>query len=103
MGFVQHPGVVVGPNQEVQNTPERGEHIAPVEEFARQRPVRMLRTSANPVVVRTRTQQALQQPRGYDQILDNCEHTVTKALNGKPQNQQAVWGLGLAVLAMFAR
>jgi hypothetical protein len=102
MGLVQHLGVVVGPNQVLQNTPERGEHIATVEEFARQRPVRVLRTAANPVVVQARTQKALQQPRGYDLILNNCEHTVTKVLNGKPESQQVVWGIGLVALAMFA-
>lgn len=102
MGLVQHFGVVVGPNQVLQNTPERGEHVATVEEFARQRPVRVLRTTANPTVVQARTREALQQPGGYDLILNNCEHTVTKVLNGKPQSQQVVWGLGLATLAMFA-
>lgn len=98
LGFVQHMGLVVGTNQVLQNTPERGEHLSTVEGFAQQRPVKVVRTGADPRLVQARTSQALRQRSKYDLLSNNCEHTVTKVLNGVAHSPQVIFWCSLAAL-----
>ena len=56
LGIFDHIGVVVASNLVLQNTPERGEHIALVQEFAAGQPIKVQRTGADPscVIARAR-------------------------------------------------
>lgn len=99
LGLIRHLGLVIGPNQVLQNTPERGEHVATVQEFARKRSVDVLRTGAHPNVVQARASAILRRPRTYDLLRNNCEHTVTKVLTGVGRSGQALLWISLAISA----
>ncbi len=94
--IVTHVGVAVAPNLVLQNTPEKGEHLTTVQEFSAGKPVILHRTGANPATVVARAQAVISNPQKYDLIQNNCEHTVTKVIQGIAQSSQ------LAVFVMVA-
>ena len=82
LGIVTHRGVVVAPNLVLQNTPQKGEHLASIQEFSDGKPVRLHRTDANPSIVTARAQTILASPQKYNLFKNNCEHTATKVIHG---------------------
>lgn len=91
-----HVGVVVGPNLVLQNTPEKGEHFATVQEFSAGKPITVHRTGLNPSIVIARAKDILSNPQKYDLFQNNCEHTATKVVHGIAKSSQ------LAILAVIA-
>ncbi len=88
LGIVTHLGVVVAPGLVIQNRPGKGEHLATLKEFAGGKPVTVHRTAANPAEVTARAQAVLANPQGYDPIKNNCEHTVTRIIQGIARSPQ---------------
>lgn len=99
-GLFSHVGVVAGSNTVFQNTPEKGEHLARVDEFSPGgAPVSVHRTGANPFAVMTRIQAALAAPKRYDLARRNCEHSAYEAVEGRPRSPQLAFWLVLAAIA----
>ena len=99
-GFLTHMGVAIGPDRVIQNTREKGEHVATVQEFSAGKPVTVHRTGVNPSVTVARAQTVLANPQPYDPVQNNCEHTVTKIVHGIARSPQAAFYLTLTVTAL---
>lgn len=101
-----HKGVYVGNGLVVHNTPEHGEHVSSVVDFAANQTV-----SVTPIPQENRNDvmhqaaATLANPKPYDPIVRNCEHTVTRITKGREYSWQlflvgaAVLGLVLIVFA----
>jgi hypothetical protein len=98
LGVVTHYAVAFAPGLVVQNTPEKGEHAATVQDFAAGNPVTVHRTGADPSIVVARAQAILASPKKYHPIQNNCEHTVTKIIRGIAQSPQALFWCTVAFL-----
>jgi|SRR6185436_12747756 len=88
LGLIQHVGVFLGTNTVLNNTPERGEHISTFREFAGEAKVKVESTGANPWSVKMRADKIVSNPKPYDPIDRNCEHTANEAVYGKPSSFQ---------------
>ncbi|MGH7869227.1 MAG: hypothetical protein ACREP9_16730 [Candidatus Dormibacteraceae bacterium] len=99
LGIVQHEGVVIGPNAVLHNTPDKGEHVTTVEDFADGKPVRVYPTSAAPATIRARAQQLLYRPRPYDPLTRNCQHTASELIQGC---SSSTWIQAIALLLVIA-
>ena len=100
-GLVKHYGVYVGPNTVLQNTPEKGEHLISLEEFCGGKTVRMIPTGAHPADVMARARKILANPKKYDLVNCNCEHTASETVHGKATSPQLIL-LGLIFVAVAA-
>jgi hypothetical protein len=94
-GIVQHEGVVVGYNAVLHNTPDKGEHVSTLNEFAAGAPVEAQITEADPVQLVTRVQQLLSKPQDYDLLRRNCQHTASQLIRGAAKSP---WVIGVAVV-----
>ena len=88
VGIVTHFGVAITSDLVLQNTPEKGEHIATLQEFSAGKPVTVHRTNADPSIVVARAQTVLARPQKYDLLQNNCEHTTTKVVQGMARSSQ---------------
>jgi hypothetical protein len=95
-GFVQHRGVFLGGNAVITNTPDRGEHLATVDEFSAGERITPHRSGANPLDVLARGQRILAHPRKYDPIFRNCEHTASELTDGKAKSPSLTFVVVLA-------
>jgi hypothetical protein len=102
LGIFDHIGVVVAPNTVLQNTPERGEHLAPVEEFAAGQPIKVRLTGADSSRVAARARKILANAKAYNPFSRNCEHTASEVLHGVAKSPQLLFyvGLGLVVFSL---
>ncbi|MCY4011639.1 MAG: hypothetical protein OXG82_02870 [Gammaproteobacteria bacterium] len=100
-GLVLHKGIALGNGRVFHNTPLDGEHVSTEESFraGHRMYVKRLRTDERRRTVRAaRTEN----PRRYNLLTNNCEHTVTRARTGEASSRQLeAWaaGLGLGALA----
>lgn len=94
-GFVQHLGVLIGYDTVLTNTPEKGEHVASLQEFAAGQRITVRHTSADPAGVVARARRILAKPKRYDPIIRNCQHTVNETVHGVPKSPS----VGIAALA----
>jgi hypothetical protein len=101
LGFVNHVGVAVAPNLVLQNTPEKGEHLATLQEFSAGKPVNVLRTGAYPAMVAARAQSALANPQRYHVFLYNCEHTASKIIQGIARSPQLAFFAVMTVVVLL--
>ena len=101
LGIFNHVGVLVAPNTVLQNTPEKGEHLAPVPEFAAGQPIKVLATGANPSGVIARTRRVLSNAKPYHPFSRNCEHTATEVVRGFARSPQLLFVVGLAVVIVL--
>ena len=90
LGFIDHMGVVVADNSILHNTPERGEHISTLDEFAAGEHVKIQRTKVNPFSVIANSRRIIPNAKKYDLFGRNCEHTAYEALHGVPQSPKLV-------------
>jgi hypothetical protein len=106
LSIVNHVGVAVGNDAVFHNTPERGEHVSSIAEFAAGKAVNAVSTGAEPMSVMTRVRRALSMPKKYCPVTRNCEHSVSDALSGKAKSPQLSALLAvvvvLAILAIIA-
>lgn len=82
--FIDHAGVYLGNGLVLHNSPEKGEHVSDIDEFASGREVGVTPTSPNAKAkIMERVQTTLRNPRVYDAPTNNCEHTVTRITEGR--------------------
>ena len=96
-----HKGVALGDGTILHNTPFRGEHVTSEQEFRAGKRMYIERLDEDE---RRRALSRLRsgRERSYNLLTNNCEHTVTRATEGKarsPQLQSWVVGTTLAVAA----
>ena len=102
LGIVDHIGVAIGTDAVFHNTPERGEHVSSIAEFAAGKAVNAVPTGAEPVSVLNRVHRALTKPKKYCPVSRNCEHSVTEVLSGIAKSPQLVGVLVIvAILAVI--
>jgi hypothetical protein len=97
-GLINHIGVLVAHNTVLQNTPDKGEHLATVGEFAAGAPVKVVSTGAHPSVVVARAREILARAKAYNPFARNCEHTASEAVGGIAKSPQLVFFAILAVI-----
>jgi hypothetical protein len=96
-GLIEHCGVVVGRDTVLHNTPERGEHLTSVREFSANQPVQVKRTNADPITIQSRSHKILGNPKHYDAVNRNCQHTVSEVLYGIAKSPLAIIGVLIAI------
>ena len=79
---IPHEGVFAGNNQVCHNTPDEGEHISSVQEFAKGQPVKVQYTGANESKVLERMKHVVRSPQRYNLFLRNCQHTANGIVYG---------------------
>ena len=88
-GLVMHRGIVVDDDCVFHNTPSKGEHISSLSEF--QKSKRMYVHSMN-----IDEREAIlnfphhQDARKYNLFTNNCEHTVSRSIDGRAKSPQLV-------------
>jgi hypothetical protein len=98
LGFFNHVGVMVAPNAILQNTPEKGEHLAALPEFAAGEQVKVVTTGADRSLVSVRAQHVLANPKAYNPLSRNCEHTVYEVVSGVAKSPQLLLWVGVAII-----
>lgn len=103
---IDHLAIALGNGFVFQNTPEKGEHLATISEYASGKRVTVRK---QPRANRRRTLHSiwdrLHNPRPYDVLNNNCEHPIYEATTGKaksPQLRIVLTVLGVAVIAATA-
>ncbi len=99
--FFEHVGVYLGWNLVFQNTPKAGEHFVSLADFTQGHPYRVRRTGVPQHLLNWRTQLRLQQPRRYNLLLNNCEHTASALTDGESWSPQLFAGLVICGLVAF--
>jgi hypothetical protein len=99
-----HKGMVLADGRILHNTPFRGEHVCSEVEF---RDGKRLRVNRQPLERRRAALFAADrhEPRGYNLLTNNCEHTVHRHVHGKaesPQLKSWLAGIALGALAFAA-
>jgi hypothetical protein len=97
-GLINHVGVLVAHNTVLQNTPDKGEHVATVAEFAAGTPVKVVSTGVPPSLVVARAREILARAKSYHPFARNCEHTATEAVVGVAKSPQLLFYVALAVI-----
>jgi hypothetical protein len=92
-GLVLHRGIALGDGRVLHNTPWRGEHVATEAEFSAGHRLSVTRLD------RAARERALAHAgrsdwRRYDLFSNNCEHTVTRAIDGRAHSPQLMQWLG---------
>lgn len=101
LGLVAHVGVAIGANEVLHNTPEKGEHVTTLQEFANGEQVMVHRMTAPPLGLWERVSNIIRHPRKYHWFDRNCEHTATEITHGRPQSRQLwIWAIIAMVLGL---
>lgn len=103
---IKHYAIVVGRDLVLQNIRGRGECLTTLYDFARGQRVHVVRTGAAPEPILARAREVMRQPQSYNLLTNNCEHTVTRILAGKPESPQLAQailaGVGVLLFAALA-
>ncbi len=91
-GGVRHVGIFVF-NGVLHNSPGKGEHLSTLDEFTKGQVPVIEKTNATPWLVEQRANEILRNPRPYDLMNRNCEHTAHDLLTSRPESPQLVAGL----------
>lgn len=95
-GPFTHVGVVVS-NGILQNSPGSHERVVSRQEFAGGQTISIQRTNVPVGLILQRAAKILANPKNYDTLFRNCEHTVNEVVNGSPESPQ----VGLAVVGVL--
>lgn len=87
-GFFKHLGVVIQGGI-LQTSPGSHERVVSWDEFSQGRSVTITRTRKSAFIVMQRARAILSNPRAYDVLTQNCEHTVNDVVYGAPRSPQA--------------
>ena len=101
LGFVQHLGVVAGNNRIFENTPDKGEHLSTLPEFAAGQSMTVHPTGAAPAQVKARVRHALANYRPFRLFGRNCEDSVYEVVEGKARSPQLGWWLLFAAILLL--
>lgn len=104
LAVLRHLGVLLPDGRVAHCTPERGEHISSVEEFAAGRDVKIERVVAPDKGIPTlqRIAQAMRSPRGYNVATNNCEIFANRAVGEAASTPQLVGVVILIGLGLMA-
>jgi hypothetical protein len=91
LGLINHFGLVIARDRVLQNTPEKGEHVTTMQEFASGKPVTVQPTGVHPSLVSSRAREILDNPQKYSLFNRNCEHTAHDAAYGKAKSPMLFW------------
>lgn len=98
-GLVMHKGISLGDGRVLHNTPFKGEHVCSEQEFRAGRRMYVERLEADQRRRALRNAR-LGGERSYNLLTNNCEHTVTRAADGRAQSPQLRgWLLGAGMAA----
>lgn len=97
--LLRHWGVYLGGDQVLHNSPECGEHVSGLDEFASGHEVQIhpVASEKRPWVIESALK-VLANPKGYDIFRNNCEHTANRIVIGQACSPQL--RLVLVVLAV---
>jgi hypothetical protein len=106
LALLQHIGVMLPDGRVAHCTPERGEHVSSIEEFADGKDVMIGRVIAPERQLSTlqRIAAAMATPGRYALITNNCEIFANRCIGERPQSPQLVGTalfVGLALLVGF--
>lgn len=99
LGLMEHVGVFLGAGLVAENSPERGEHLSTLAEFAEGKPIRVHSGNGNTLEVLRRAKKVLDNPEPYDVLRNNCEHTASKIVQGYAKSPQLM--AALVILFVF--
>jgi len=98
LGFVQHLGVVTGSDRIFENTPDKGEHLSTLQEFAAGQSVTVHPTAVVPAHVKARVRRALTNYQPFRLFGRNCEDSVYEVVEGKARSPQLRWWLAIGAV-----
>ncbi|MGB3623333.1 NlpC/P60 family protein [Ketobacter sp. MCCC 1A13808] len=102
-GLVQHAGVYIGNGQVLHNRPGGGVAIEDFQQFADNKPVKVVRVSRENVDLLTeRLHEILDKSAGYHLLANNCEHLAMLLIKGRqhsPQVRSVLLGMMSGALA----
>lgn len=97
---VWHLGIYMGNGQVLHNSPGVGERTTTLEAFAAGHQIYAWQPeSTDRAEIMCRAWDIIIDPKPYDHLTRNCEHTVFEALQGKaksPTVQKFLWGIGIS-------
>ena len=98
----KHVGIHLGNGLVLHNSPDKGEHVSDVNEFASGHEIEVIPTPPSmKAKIMEGVQDTLRHPRGYDAATNNCQHTATRITEGRAYSP-AVLVVGLLVLGILA-
>ena len=98
-GPAEHVGIYLADDYVLQNTPERGEHATTIEGFTQGQIVTPTKIDMPLDELYARVKAVLANPRPYNLFTNNCEHTVTRVLEGETCSRQLQGWIATGVLA----
>lgn len=107
LALLRHVGVLLPDGHVAHCTPERGEHVSTVEEFAADHDVKLERLipKAEQLSTLQRVAAAMAAPQSYNLFTNNCETFAHRSI-GEPAKSPQLAGvaflLGLGLLAAFS-
>lgn len=97
-GPFTHVGVVTAGGYILHNKPGLGEHVSTLADFSHGAPHKILHTPAHlRQIVVVNAARIAADPREYDALLNNCEHTVARAMGLQAHSPQLAFALTLAI------
>lgn len=101
LALLRHMGVMLPDGRVAHCTPERGEHVSTVEEFAAGQDVKIERIvmPEQQALTLQRIAATLATPRPYNPVTNNCETFANRSVGEKAESPQL---LGIAILAGLA-
>jgi hypothetical protein len=107
LALLRHLGVMLPDGRVAHCTPDRGEHISTIEEFAAGKDVKIERIMGpkQQLPALRRVAAAMAAPAAYNVATNNCESFANRVVRGKAESPQLVGVtilLGLALVAMLA-
>lgn len=106
-GPFRHVGIVVDYDEILHNTPLKGEHVSSLDAFSKGKAVRReyQDTHGRSRVVENARTHLESGSRGYNPLINNCEHTVNRIATGRahsPQLLLCLTAIGTGVLTLAA-
>ena len=103
LGFLRHLGVLLPDGCVAHCTPERGEHLSTVEEFAAGQDVRIERVIPIEQCMSAlqRIAQAMVMPNAYNLFTNNCETFANRSIGERAVSSQLTGFCALTALALI--
>lgn len=101
--FYRHVGIYAGDGMVFHNHPSSGQQLVSIEQFAAGRRIKVKRAGIKDSVgFYQRLRQAQTQPRSYNLLRRNCEHTASTLRGERAASPQLRLYSGLSVIAAAA-
>ena len=98
-GEVWHFGIYMGNGWVLHNSPEAGERITTYDEYAAGQQVKVHQPdSSGRQQIMQRAWQIVRNPKAYNHLTRNCEHTVYEAIEGIAKSPTVRTAVGIAAV-----